>query len=232
MRIIATIILFLIGLICSTEASAQVPGYQGKRFILKIDPLSPLYQKGIIASIDYVIARRLAFSASYQYSNRDYTQRISAYKRTWGTFPKNKGNIKDHQFGVEIQFYTNRSIPAPKGSYIYINYFQGLAKATGDVYKQSGSELLTPYTIENLRSQISAIGLGNKSIAWNIVVLEFDFGLALGNLVIPEGVNDSTVMSFQSFTDRYGPNLYSFGKLTGNGGMGLTGHLKIGFLLF
>ena len=219
-------------LICSTVASAQVPGYQGKRFILKVDPISPLYQKGIIAGFDYVVARQLAFSASYQYSNRDYTQRISAYKQTWGVFPENKGNIKDHQLGVEVQFYTNRSIPAPKGSYIYVNYFQGLAKATGDIYKQSGSELLTPYTIENLRSQVIAIGVGNKSIAWDIVVLEFDFGLALGNLVIPEEVDEDTIMSFQSFTDRYGPNIYSFGELTGNGGMGLAGHLRIGFLLF
>lgn len=219
-------------LVCGTVASAQVSGYQGKRFIFKIDPLSPVYQKGIVAGFDYVVARQLAFSVGYQYSNKDYIQRISAYKQTWGVFPDNKGNIKDHQFGVEVQFYTNRSIPAPKGSYIYANYYQGLAKATGDVYHQSGSELLSPYMIENIRSQIAAIGFGNKVIVWDFLILEFDFGLAIGNLVIPEGVDESTIMSFQSFTDRYGPNLYSFGELTGNGGMGLMGHVKIGFLLF
>jgi hypothetical protein len=215
-----------------TIASAQVPGYQGKRLILKIDPLSPLYQNGIVAGLDYVVARRLAISVGYQYSNKNYIQRISAYKQAWGVFPENKGTIKDHQFGVEVQFYTNRSIPAPKGSYIYANYYQGLAKATGDVYHQSGSERLTPYMIEGITSQIAAIGFGNKAIAWDFLILEFDFGLAIGNLVIPEGVDESTIMSFQSFTDRYGPNLYSFGELAGNGGMGLTGHVKIGFLLF
>ena len=165
-------------------------------------------------------------------SQEDNVASTNAFRLALADIPMYLATDTIVPFGVEVQFYTNRSIPAPKGSYIYANYYQGLAKATGDIYNQSGSERLTPYFIEGIKSQIAAIGFGNKAIAWDFVVLEFDFGLAIGNLVIPEGINENTIMSFQSFTDRYGPNLYSFGELAGNGGMGLTGHVKIGFLLF
>ena len=213
-------------------AQAQVPGYQGKRFIVKLDPLSPLSQKGIVAGVEYVVTRRIAFGATYQRSNKSYTQRISEYKQAWGVFPDEKGKILDNQFGVEIQYYPNKSVPAPQGSYIFANYFQGLAHAKGDIYDPRFSEHLTPYTIKNIRSSLFTIGLGNKAIAYKILVLEFDFGISMGNLNVPSEVGDATKMSFQSFTDQYGPNIYSFGELTGNGGLGLSGHVKVGFLLF
>ena len=229
--ILTTIVLALI-MIFAPDASAQVPGYQGKRFIVKVDPLSPLYQRGIVAGVDYVLFRRLAIGATFQSSNRRYTQRISEYKKAWGVFPSELGRIRDTQFGLELQLYPNKSVPAPQGSYVFFNYSMGFASAEGDIYDRMVSERLTPYTIENIQSSQIALGLGNKVIAYKILVLEFDFGLTLGTLSIPNEVNEATKMSFQSFTDQYGPNLYSFGELMGNGGLGLSGHVKVGVLLF
>ncbi len=230
------IYIYLITLIClliaNTTFAQRVPGYQGKRLILKVDPFAPLYQKGIIVGFDYVVMRRMAFSFTYNRAVRNYTQRIANYKQAFGNFPEEKGQISDNQVGVEIQFYPNKSIPAPQGTYVFTNYYQGIAKASGHTFDPRDGDFLQPYTIENLRTGTLSAGVGNKSIAWDIVVLEFDFALTLGFLRIPEDTPELVSNSFQSFTDRYGPNIYSFGELSGNGGMGMTGHLKIGFLLF
>jgi len=216
----------------ANSLQAQAPGYQGRTFIVKVDPLAPLYQKGIIAGFDWVVSRHFAFAATYNRANRSYTQELANYRQTFGTFPDEKGTISDNQFGVEVQFYPNKSIPAPKGTYIFANYFQGLAIATGHSFDPRNGGQLIPYTIENIRSTTMGIGVGNKSIAWNRVILEWDFGIIGGLLNIPENILNETKMSFQSFTHKYGPNLYSFGEWFDNGGMGFSAHVKIGFLLF
>lgn len=229
---ISTWILILACWLGTNSANAQAPGYQGRTFIVKFDPLAPIYQKGIIAGFDWVVSRHFAFATSYNRAQRSHTQELANYKQTFGVFPKEKGTISEHQMGVEIQFYPDRSIPAPKGAYIFANYYQGIATATGHTFNPRNGGTLEPYTIDNIRSSTMGIGFGNKAIAWDRMILEFDFGIVGGLLNIPEDVPEDVKISFQSFTDQYGPNLYSFGEWFDNGGMGFSAHLKIGFLLF
>lgn len=229
-----TYILITLGIFLSmcASVSAQVPGYQGKRFILKIDPFSPLYQKGIIANFDYVVARKIVFSVSYNQSERHYTQRLSAYKQAFGVFPEEKGGIEDKQVGIEIKFFPDKSIPAPKGIYAFSSYYQGFAIATGNTYNPRDNGRLESYQIDNLRSSTITVGIGNQSIVKDKMVVEFDFGIAAGNFQIPDSTPEDAAMSFQTFTDKYGPNVYSFGELFDNGGVGFSFHLKVGYLLF
>lgn len=214
------------------HAQGHVPGYQGKRFLVKTDPIAPLYQKGIFAGIDYVIGRHLVFSVLYNSSNREYVQRLSAYKQSFGRFPKEKGVINDKQVGIEVQFYPNKSVPAPKGYFIFANYFQGFAVASGHSYNTNISNQLIEYQLDNLRTSSMTLGIGNKSIFKNVIVFEFDFGITGGNIKIPSTASTEQSISFQSFTDRYGPNLYSFGEFMENGGIGMSFHVKVGALLF
>lgn len=214
------------------QAQGSIPGYQGKRFLVKVDPISPLYQKGIFAGIDYVVGRRLAFSLIYNSANREYTQRLSSYKQNFGRFPEEKGTIDDKQIGIEIQFYPNKSVPAPKGYFLFANYFQGFALASGHTYDTRFGGQLIKYQLDNLRTSVTSIGIGNKSIFYNRFIFEFDFAIAAGNIKIPSTASSEQSISLQTFTDRYGPNLYSFGEFMNNGGMGMAFHLKIGALLF
>lgn len=214
------------------HAQGHVPGYQGKRFLIKVDPASPLYQKGIFAGIDYVVGRRLAFSVLYNDSNREYIQRLSSYKQNFGRFPKEKGNIVDKQVGIEIQFYPNKSVPAPKGYFVFANYFQGFASAMGHTYDPRFGGQLIEYQLDNLRTSTTSVGIGNKSIIKNRFIFEFDLAMTAGNIKIPSTTSSEQSISFQSFTDRYGPNLYSFGEFMNNGGFGMTFHIKVGALLF
>jgi hypothetical protein len=227
----------VIGILISLTTSLQaqqrrVPGYQGKRFLVKVDPLSPIYQKGIIAGLDYVVGRQLAFSVIYNDADRQYLQRLSSYKQNFGRFPKEKGNIKDKQAGIEIQFFPNQSVPAPKGYFIFANYFQGFATGSGHTYDTRNGGQLIPYELDNLRTSSISLGIGNKSIFKNRIVFEFDLALTAGNIKIPVSTSSEQSFSFQSFTDQYGPNLYSFGEFLDNGGIGISFHLKAGALLF
>ena len=214
------------------QAQGPVPGYQGKRFLIKVDPVSPLYQKGILAGIDYVVGRHLAFSVLYNSSNRQYIQRLSSYKENFGRFPEEKGVINDKQVGIEMQFYPNKSIPAPKGYFVFANYFQGFAIANGHTYDTRFGGQLIEYSLDNLRTSTISVGIGNKSIIKNRFIFEFDFGITAGSIKIPSTASSEQSMSFQSFTDRYGPNMYSFGEFMDNGGLGMSFHLKVGSLLF
>lgn len=227
-------ILLLVTLSCTALQAQQrrVPGYQGKRFLIKVDPITPLSQKGIFGGIDYVVGRQLAFSVLYNSSNREYTQKLSSYKQNFGAFPKEKGIINDKQVGVEVQFYPNKSVPAPKGYFLFANYFQGFALASGHIYDTGFGGQLLRYQLDNLRTSSFSLGIGNKSIFKNIIVFEFDIAMTAGSIKIPSTISSEQSISFQSFTDRYGPNLYSFGEFMGNGGIGMSFHLKVGSLLF
>lgn len=214
------------------QAQRNVPGYQGKQFLIKVDPVSPLYQKGIFAGIDYVIGRRLALSVLYNASNRKYTQRLSSYKQVFGRFPKEKGVINDKQVGLEVQLYPNKSVPAPKGYFIFVNYFKGVAVGKGHTYDTRLANELPEYQIDKLQTSTASIGIGNKSIIKNRFIVEFDIAMTAGNIQIPSDTPPEQSISFQSFTDRYGPNMYSFGEFRNNGGLGMSFHIKTGALLF
>ena len=123
-------------------------------------------------------------------------------------------------------------MPAPKGYFVFANYFQGFASATGHTYDTRLGGQLIEYQLDNLRTSSTSIGIGNKSIIRNRFIFEFDFAMTAGNIKIPSTASSEQSISFQSFTDRYGPNLYSFGEFMNNGGLGMSFHLKIGSLLF
>ena len=219
----------------STWVEAQnnrAPGYRGKRFIAKVDVVAPIAQNGLNIGIDYVVSRQLAFSINYNSLNKEYTQRLANYKQNFGIFPEEPGTINDKQIAVELQFYPNKSVPAPQGYYILLNYALGIAQATGHVYDVRLGGYLDPYQLDNLRTTSIFMGIGNKQIIRDFFIFEFDFGFRAGNIQLPSTVTDAQAVSFQSFTDKFGPNLYSFGELFSNGGLGLNFHLKVGCLLF
>lgn len=229
----SALLAFFVLILMASTATAQVSGYKNKRFIIKIDPLAPIYQKGVLVNLDYVVARKLVFAVAYNRAIRKHTQRISLYKQVTGAFPEDKGIIDEHQFGVELQFYPNKSLPAPVGIYIFANYFQGLATVTGNSFApNTPPTFLKDYEIDGVRSNTFTFGIGNQGVVWERVTLGFDFGLTVGALGTPSTTPEDAAVSFQSFTDRYGPNIYSFGELLNNGGMGMSGHLRIGMLLF
>lgn len=216
----------------ATLSAAQAPGYQGKRLTLSVDPVAPLYQSGFYAHVDYVVSRQFAFSVIVQQGLREYTPRISFYKQEWGRFPAGSSGIRDVQVGVGLQYYFDPSIPAPQGGYVFAHYRQGLASAWGGLYEAGDLRPYDDFDVGGIQSQFVAVGVGNKTIFRDRWLFEFDFGLSAGNLYLPQDMEESVRLHIQSMSDRYGPNIHSFGALMDNGGFGFSGHVMLGFLLF
>ena len=160
-----------------------------------------------------------------------FNQRLEDYFLAIGTYPSERGQIEDFQLIGAFKYYINYSEVAPDGMYVFAEYAQGLANAKGHFF-DSRINVLETYIIDNIRSQRLSLGFGQQTILWNKVTLGYDFGATFANLDIGSTVNLQHALAFESFADRYGPNVYSFGEWHATGGFGLSVHLKMGVLLF
>lgn len=215
-------------------------GFQGKRFILKTDLMAPLVDKGVDISTEYVIFRTVVVGAGFNFTGRDYKQKLESYKFRYGSYPEEKATLKDFQVYAVAKLFLNNAIPAPQGSYAFAQIHLGRADIKGNYYQVDNvnpeNESLLSYSSENIRSRKFTAGFGYQEVLLNFITLDFDFGLTLGAL----NASEKFTINRQDFNfvhggfgDRYGPNVYSFGEWGLNqGGIGLTVNLRVGILLF
>lgn len=192
---------------------------------------TPIFENGWSMEIDYVVSRNIILSAGITATARRFNQPLEDYYNLIGTYPTERGQINDFQLRGELKYYMNYAEVAPEGIYLYASYAQGLASANGH-YFETSRKILIPYIMDNVRSQRFAIGFGQQIILWNRITLGYDFEITFANLNLGEGTPIQHALAFESFADRYGPNIYSFGEWQATGGFGLSGHLKVGALLF
>jgi hypothetical protein len=237
--------LFTFFAICllSLPLFAQNVGFQGKRAILKFDAVSAFTERAVAAEMEYVLNRNFAVFAIGNYSNRHYTQRLPAYTlRSGKEIPSDTlGKVTDVQFGMGVKIYFSNSMPAPKRNYFFASYQLGLAEVEGDYFKYSAlkpdEEGLNWYRLRQVPSSRIVTGFGYQTFFWNRVSADFSMGIAMGALELNGGPKNSECdynCYVAGFSDKYGPNVLSFGNWRAGkaGGLGLNLQLKIGVLLF
>ncbi len=236
------VILFTLVMLSSWASSyGQSSGYQGKRVIAKIDLLSPLVNRGIDAGIEVAVFRRMSFYLGTSYSNKKYKQFLEDYKFRNGSYPIERSRIRDLQGELILKVFTSRAIPAPKGSYFFLGGGVGTADISGNDFLHNNAdpenERYISYLNTGILSNKYKFGFGYQDIIKGFIVLDFDIGVTLGSLSVRgqlEDDCDNCNFLFAGFTNKYGPNIYSFSEWAKNnpGGLGLSAHIRIGFLLF
>jgi hypothetical protein len=216
----------------------QVSGYQGKRWILKTDVLAPILERGATAEVEYITTRFLGITSHISYSADRFKQILPGYKLRKGEDPTEKAQIADFQFGLGTKIYFNNVLPAPKRNYFFARILAGRTSIKGNYFifdeDNPNNEFYQAYSVKNVPTVRTAIGFGYQTVVFNFVVLDFDLGIATGALLLDNPKNDADYNYLtQGFSDRYGPNIYSFGNWRQGkaGGMGLNANFKIGILL-
>jgi len=161
---------------------AQVPGYEGKRFIVSYNldvlpnlayvylnlgdnplPVQVLFNNHINA--EYVLGRRFSLAVDASYSrNKTFL--------TDGNATVNTGT-----YGLNCIFYPDHdNTLAPVGNYFKIRIFTGSATASGNIVSNTFDDNGYPVTLTvpeqtNLSIQGFGIGFGNNMILHNHIVL-------------------------------------------------------------
>ena len=214
------------------------PGYAGKHWLLKLDAVTPLAERGVLAEIEFVAHRNLSISLSGLYADTRYAQRLPGYTTTLGNVDIPKANFRDIQVGLGLRYYLSQAMAAPKRNYIFVHYSTGISTAQGNYFKNdnnSTNRVLQQFTTGSLRSSRLNAGFGYQTIFLKRFSIDFDWGVALGMLSVDNGVTDGikNVALIKSFSDNYGPNIVGVNTISEvPGGFGLALHLKFGILLF
>lgn len=231
MRIYYTpyIALFLTLLINPVIGLSQNSGYQGKKFIIRTDLITPILQRGFDVEFDWVAHRHLMIGLSTAYTADKYLQKIESYKTIFGNYPSTPSQVKDLQIALSTIFFFDNAIPAPKGSFAFGKYSAGRATITGNIFENEFME----FTLSNVRASSFEIGLGHQEVYFDKMTFSFTVGLKFARL--NAAVNSDTIYNtyIDSFDEKYAPNLASFGSWGDfPGGVGINIGAKIGFLAF
>ena len=225
----------------AVTCDAQSSGYQGKKFLIKIDALTPALERGIAAELEYAFHRNFAATVQFGYTNAHYKQVLPGYELHTGLVLTDKAVIRDVQVGIGGKVYFNNALPAPKRNYFFARYLVGKADIKGNYFTfnalDPSKEYLQDFSLSGVGTSRTTVGFGYQNIFWNIVALDVDMGISLGALTLTnkntaDGQDYNYIIT--GFSDRYGPNITTFGNWRQGkaGGIGLGVSVKIGVLLF
>ncbi|WP_299252497.1 hypothetical protein [uncultured Cytophaga sp.] len=182
------IFLFLTSLYGSISFG-QVPGYMGKRCILKANihgmPITgflfanekPLdFNFKFSVGMDYVISRNISFGISAEQVNDiillnklSTTPIGQSYPAAPTTF-KSAANFYGYNLGANMKFFLNRSSGAlaPFGRYFVIEYLKNYVTVSDDGrYYASGNK-----QINTISTSTILIGMGSQKILFNRLVID------------------------------------------------------------
>ncbi len=233
-----TLLLLIIFASFSTAFAQKNPGFGGKHWLLKLDLVTPLSERGILGELEYVAGRNVSLTLSGLTTNALYTQRLPGYQNSNDSLAP-KANLKDLQLGIGIRYYLSQAMPAPKRNYIFVSYMMGVATAQGNYFRNdnnSTNRVFDKYTATQIQSSRLNVGFGYQTFFWKRISLDFDWGVALGMLNVGDGIAVDGIKNLaliKGFSDNYGPNIVGINTISNvPGGFGLALHLKLGVLLF
>jgi len=245
MKKIYTIVIILL---LPFSSFAKVPGYQGKRFILKTD-LSSLVDLGGSASLEMAIARHLSIEPEYRFYNKtikfplvNTVQTQYSYDVTRTT---EKAHIVEHAVFLGLKLFTSKSKTAPKGFYTFIKFGLGRANITTKGYASESIEnpdfpgeyietsVLKNYKLKNVRTFHTALGIGVNYIFAKRLVADIAWGIQYSKMNAKQ-----YKYYLDGYTNKFGPNVVSFMPPAVNKqdelrfGLGFMFKASIGILLF
>ena len=97
-------------------------GYQGKHWLLKLDAVTPILDRGAAGEVEWVFHHNIAATLFVQYSNTQYSQKLLGYELHKGVSFDDKATVQDFQVGLGAKIYFSNSMPAPKRNYFFANY--------------------------------------------------------------------------------------------------------------
>jgi hypothetical protein len=196
--------IFLFIFLLPALLKAQVPGYEGKRFILSynLDVLSNLSY--IYGHTEVALPVQILFNnhlnAEYVLGRRFSLALDGAYSRNKVFITEGNATVNTGTYGLNVIFYpNNHNTLAPVGNYFKIRLFTGNATATGNIINNSSDYYGNPITVvtpeqTNLNINGFGIGFGNNMIINNHIVLtasvDMDYNiLGLNANKVPQGAS-------------------------------------------
>lgn len=216
------ILIFCMLLFLCGGLEAQVSGYQGKRFILSTDLMSPLTDRSFSVHGEVALFRNISFNVDYRRSNKT----VDPYQ-TIATDELAEGAIKSEVLHLGMRYYTSNVFPAPYGFYVYSDIGYGVADIEGQwhgVGFQSGK--LYDFKVKNTRVLVLEPGFGYQWIKFSRLVIDVGIGWNITSVLV--GRNFHLTEPYQV---DHGPNLGSL-RHDKIGGRGFSAHSRIGVLLF
>jgi hypothetical protein len=181
-------------LLCPAIVSAQVPGYQGKRFSMDGDAffMSALFnpnenlKKGMTSfnaryhvNADYVLTKDISFGATYGMFKTGWTPSYGGYD-AGNTTIKDYFKVNSDIAGIYFKFFrSNKGAIAPSGAYQKLGASLIMAKPS---FHHSSDSLIddikTPAT--SYKMIMLTYGFGKQTIFYNRLVLRYglEFGMS------------------------------------------------------
>jgi hypothetical protein len=179
----------ILNVLAIPSAQSQVPGYMGKRCIVKANisgmPLTGLLYSGEKAfdinarysiGIDYVLSRNICFGISAEQVNdviKIDKLTTTPTGQSYAPYPdvfKSAANFYGYNLGVNMKFFLLRSSGslAPLGRYFLLEYLRSNITVSDDgrYYPSGKTELNTIHTNTFL------IGMGSQKILFNRLVID------------------------------------------------------------
>lgn len=255
-------ILFTLLILTSAFGSyAQNTGYEGKHFIIKTDLASLVLEKRPSFGLEMILSRTFSITGGMAFGSYEITQDYpSGIYPVASFFDANylasqpKAQVKENTFFGEIRIYSNPIIPAPRGTYMFLNYQKSTATVDGTYYKplvmepdteiygypyyKENSRVFVPYHYTEVDIKRYTFGMGFQDIYARRIAVDFHFGLCFSDVSTSEAPNSDRILS--GIATRIGPNLVNLSPSNSSsesngyrsGTFGLSFALKVGYLLF
>lgn len=232
--------LFVISICFSCLTLAGQSGYIGKRFLVKTDLATPLLDKGFEAGIEATVLRNLSIYLKFETSRNQYEQFLEDYKLRFGEYPEELASINSYQFGLQFNYFSSKAVPAPKGTYWYSSINLGKADLEWNEFFHNNlfpdQEKYVQYRENGILSSKVELGIGFQEFAWKILVFDFNLGVNYGTLHLSNYLDNCDDCDFirADYMGNFGPNLITLSRRASNnpGGVGVSIHARVGFLLF
>ena len=210
--------ILLLLLLLNAVVIAKVPGYQGKRFILKTD-LASLVDLGGSVSMEIAIARHMTIEPEYRFYNKTVKfTLVNEQENTYSpTKTKQKAHIVEHAVFLGVKFFPSKSKTAPKGFYTFFKFGLGRANITSKGYDTEyiqnpdfpteyiPTQVIKDYKLNNVRTLHIVGGVGVNYIFAKRVVADIAWGIQYSSMNAKEYKNN-----LDGYTNKFGPNVVTF----------------------
>lgn len=204
----------------------QVSGYKGKKFLLKTNLITPLFEKGYNVELESILMRDLTVSVDISQQNKlnDFNDKQ----------PRDTSSYYNNSVGLKIRSYLNKAIPAPLGVYSFLSCRFGKTRIETtrwteqeSIYGQGQILRKDSYTFDKIDFLQFGMGWGYQTILKDRISIDAGWALVFTKTKTPE-------YSLYIASRENGRSLFSLSNILGSNyhNWGISIHASIGLLIF
>ena len=158
------ILLLFVTVFTISEASGQVSGYKGQRFILSGDIAEAALNGSFYGNLEFAALRNASIYLNMQYKDSEYDQReLEA-----------NSSVQDFYLGLGVRTYQKRDVNAPLGTFNYLHFGAGQADISSN-YRENNYD----YNVDaqNVLFLQGETGVGVQTIYFDRLSITYLAGL-------------------------------------------------------